>query len=606
MSTDSSSPDDAPFDSRSQASSLSLSSINTQLLSHGWAKRPLNLEALSQRDLNDVTAVLYELIGAGVSNITTLDALSARHRTLTYEHERTVRVISQLSVQNAKLDADAQGWKARCVDAEKRLALEEIRTKELREEVGRGRKAVDAVRVAAGHEAKKAQLRFDKAQSQLNKIASDASLVSRPQGLILLNPITSGRSHPVAPGQPALLEQSLRELAEIRQSLQEETEAFRHVIVSTANGLKEAIALAAGEEPPERMLHSQFFSNPASSSKLHSSYLVTSTTTHQFASSTSHPSIADTRFKALIAQVRTRLAERAPAPKPAASGVEAAASEEEIQARKKAQREEERIKQDLEDRVKDLEVEVTCAQAREQEAKRLVEEFSKIQAQARSTREAKSGEEDDDGEALYDLARQKTTLDDERRKFTEAAVRLGQERRQLELEREAFLAERRQADVDAMLALLPATPEAIESMTTPQPPTTDLTAWHAHMPSSPSPLSPSTRPRTPKSHTAGKRRTKTPLSRLVLEKAARQKSKEADTTHGVSVLGAEGGRRTNVSNSSSLMITGETRSHNHLKSSTRAAPLKSSVSGNKQTKDLSTAHGIGPKGAAVKAGKAWR
>lgn len=52
----------------------------------------------------------------------------------------------------------------------------------------------------------------------------------------------------VQPGQSPLLEQSLRDLAEIRESLQEETEAFRHVVVSTGNGLREALASAAGEE----------------------------------------------------------------------------------------------------------------------------------------------------------------------------------------------------------------------------------------------------------------------------------------------------------------------------------------------------------------------
>lgn len=47
-------------------SHTSLSTINAQLISHGWAKRPLNLDALKERDQADVVAVLFELIGAGV------------------------------------------------------------------------------------------------------------------------------------------------------------------------------------------------------------------------------------------------------------------------------------------------------------------------------------------------------------------------------------------------------------------------------------------------------------------------------------------------------------------------------------------------------------
>ena len=50
--------------------------------------------------------------------------------------------------------------------------------------------------------------------------------------------------------------------------------------------------------------------------------------------------------------------------------------------RRRVEREQERSKRDLEEKVKDLEVEVTCVRAREEEAKRLVEEFARVQAQA--------------------------------------------------------------------------------------------------------------------------------------------------------------------------------------------------------------------------------
>jgi len=50
---------------------------------------------------------------------------------------------------NVKLQAEVAGWKARCADVEKHLGQEEVKVKELREEVSRGRKAIDGVRVAA-------------------------------------------------------------------------------------------------------------------------------------------------------------------------------------------------------------------------------------------------------------------------------------------------------------------------------------------------------------------------------------------------------------------------------------------------------------------------
>lgn len=84
------------------------------------------------------------------NNLATLDDLSARHRTLTYEHERIHRTHSHVQVARVRLEAEVEGWKARCGDMEKRLMAEEGKNKELREEVGRGRKALDGVRIAAG------------------------------------------------------------------------------------------------------------------------------------------------------------------------------------------------------------------------------------------------------------------------------------------------------------------------------------------------------------------------------------------------------------------------------------------------------------------------
>lgn len=134
-------------------------------MSHGWAKRPLNLGALSHRDYNDVVAVLFELMGASVvsgswacrfigltrkqSNLNMLDTLNGRHRTLEYEYERLQKTTNSLKASNARLESEVSGWKSKCADMEKRLALEEIKTKELREENSRGRKALETVRVAA-------------------------------------------------------------------------------------------------------------------------------------------------------------------------------------------------------------------------------------------------------------------------------------------------------------------------------------------------------------------------------------------------------------------------------------------------------------------------
>lgn len=68
-------------------------------------------------------------------------------------------------------------------------------------------------------------------------------------------------------------------------------------------------------------------------------------------------------------------------PKPLSGPLTAPLSFEDEEERKRSEREQEKSRRDLEDRVKDLEVEVTCAMAREEEAKKLVEELARLQVE---------------------------------------------------------------------------------------------------------------------------------------------------------------------------------------------------------------------------------
>ena len=176
---------------------------------------------------------------------------------------------------------------------------------------------------------------------------------------------------------------------EIRQGLQEETEAFRHVLVSTGSRLREVLAEANGqdvssfhipdeqadEQPPPRFHHSQFFCAIPSTSKSASQTYI-----HRTASSTSHPTLADSHLKSLISELRAKI--NAP-PVHRVEELSEEQTEEELEEKKRAEREAERILSVLGERVKDLELEVSCAQAREDEAKKLVEEYARVHAETR-------------------------------------------------------------------------------------------------------------------------------------------------------------------------------------------------------------------------------
>lgn len=197
-------------------------------------------------------------------------------------------------------------------------------------------------------------------------------------------------------------------------------------------------------------------------------------------------------------------------------------------------------------------------------------------------------------------------------------------------ERDAFVEERRVVESAAVLAFLPSSPQTTSgsmssgssseaSSSTSSGSSLSAASVEYHH-SSPIPMSPSQRLRTPRPASVGKKRVKTPLSRLVLEKAVRQKGKETATALELerlkgTVLG-EGGRKGNEARvkmsastaktpalASSTMGKSTLKSGAHLHSSQarRSGPgeEKSSVVG----RDLSKANGIGPKAAAK---KVWR
>ncbi|OXG21666.1 hypothetical protein C366_01349 [Cryptococcus neoformans Tu401-1] len=580
--------------------SAELTTINSQLMSHGWAKKPLNLGALSQKDHNEVVGVLFELMGASVSNLNMLDTLNGRHRTLEYEYERLQKATNSLKTSNARLESEVAGWKSKCADIEKRLALEEMKTKELREENSRGRKALETVRVAATHETKKVQMSLNKAHDQLAKIGSDPTIANRPQGFVLLNPIPAGRIQPVAASQSPLLEQTLRDFSDIRASLQEETEAFRHVVVSIGNALREALAASSGQEPPTRLLQSQFFSplNSSTPRTLGSSIA-------QSASSMSHPSIANARLQSLVEQIRNRITEGVPQYAANHEHLTKQPTPEEIEDQKRVEREKEKVRRDLEDRIKDLEVELNCAKRKEEEASKVVADYARKQAQ----RELNVYDSKED----IGMEIQKQALDKERKKYAEEAVKLRQERQKLELERQNFLEEKRRTEEEAAKppTIAPSTATIAEPILVHETEAQEListsssSTWLQHRPHSPSPLSPQhPKVRTPRAHMAGGKRktTKTPLSRLVLEKAVRQKGKELGVGGlltkekdllSSSVLGVERGRKTNVGPSNRSPRKGKERAVDGM----RGSAMRKSTLGNNRSSSGSDASSVsGSKG----------
>lgn len=151
--------------------------------------------------------------------------------------------------------------------------------------------------------------------------------------------------------------------------MQEEIEAFRHVAVSTANSLREALAAGLGDDPPPRLLPDEFYAQEGTSRHI-----------RQVASWKAHPAIADARLKALVSDIRTALTTNvSPIMRDGSGATEAEA--EEAEESKRLDRLREREMGDLRDRVKDLEVELQIACAKNEEANKVVEQMAKLSVQ---------------------------------------------------------------------------------------------------------------------------------------------------------------------------------------------------------------------------------
>ena len=117
------------------------------------------------------------------------------------------------------------------------------------------------------------------------------------------------------------------------------------------------------------MLYSQFFANPSEAR--------TRSVASTSSSAAFHSTFADARLKGLIADLKKKLFEGVSLP--AQIGIDGVQAEDEEE-RKRIWREQEHERLELQDRIKDLEVEVTCARTREVESQKVAEELARQQA----------------------------------------------------------------------------------------------------------------------------------------------------------------------------------------------------------------------------------
>ncbi|CDZ96821.1 Afadin/alpha-actinin-binding [Phaffia rhodozyma] len=438
----------ASFDESMETPTSSMVYINSQLQAHGFSRRPINLSGMEIRDQEILVRCLFSMLHQRSDDLTHFETLSTAHRTLSYDHERLVKMHKQLVEETARAESKEQHAKSLMSGAQQALKDEQTSHKQTKEEAQKARTALAFVRSQAQHDIKKRDAEIARTLERWQKLSNDqAKIMSTRSGLTCLN--APQRPGSVKPSEPSdYFQQTIEEMDDARSRLIAENDAFRRVLIKIAVNVESAItdlSPSQGRTDLTRINPTTFF-EPAQPTA--------------YTQVTSHASTAQSKVSHLLLELRdlvdqvkqdglkvSKAGERS-AQQPA-NGEKVKAMEEEL----------ETIRAQLEERQEFLRNFIEQSNAALEAASATTKTSSLSGPSSSSGEERGEGDGGDDlGLIQEELIRQKKELEEERKKFTEAAVKLGQERTEIELERIAFLEEKRALKLEQMLSDLPPTP----------------------------------------------------------------------------------------------------------------------------------------------------
>ncbi|KAI0695066.1 Afadin and alpha-actinin-binding-domain-containing protein [Cerioporus squamosus] len=437
--------------SESCTSTSSLQYINSQLIAHGFVHDSgLSLEGLAKADADRVVKCLLGMLSQRIDDMSRTEDLSTKLRTLSYDHERLTSMYKTETKKAANAEREMNLHKTRMSAATKSLQISENAHKHTTAELQRTRSTLHALRATHQTEIKKIEKEKERMVERWSKL-SDAQLKIGFQraGLTCANLDVVEASDVQLRGKgQSFLDIALDQAETARKELFEQNRKLRNILLSAANelqsvlhGMRSAGDSDAQEEPSPLTLSTLFPGSPVESASETFNSLFTSlratvshrseppptpcSCTHRASSSTSagkdslQQSADIERLQAVIDKLRAELEQ---------SQKQAAAAATQTQELFDRFAEEQRL---ASKDISEMSVDLMTVPARDEEQKRLDERFKE--------------------------------LEDERRKFTEAAVRLGREKAALEAERLKLLEEKRTWEVEQMLAELPPTPAAAGS-----------------------------------------------------------------------------------------------------------------------------------------------
>ncbi|KAJ7255423.1 Afadin and alpha-actinin-binding-domain-containing protein [Mycena haematopus] len=422
----------SPFSDASSAmnSTSSLDFINSQLVAHGFAPSPgLSLDGISNTDLERVVKCLLGMLSQRVDDMTRTEDLTTKLRTLSYDHERLTTMHRTAIDTAANAEREANLHKSRLTATTRLLHASESAHKSTLAELQRTRTAMQAVRATHQTELKKKEKEVERIVERWGKLADmQAKLSTASSGLTCANLKVVVGTEVLGKG-PELVELALEQAEDARLQLSQENTRLRGLLLGAVNEAQSMLYLARKSEREEEPV--------------------------PFTLSTLFPmaphDAAHERLTSLLAALREAVT------RPLANVVTPSTSTS-----PDSVPDGELIR--LQGVIEGLKAEIERAQK---------ESMAQV-AQTQAVFDKFAGDlrvDNDNGDASIELMiapvrdaekerleKIKMQLELERNNFTDAALKLGQDKAALEAERMKLLDEKRSWEVEKMLAELPPTP----------------------------------------------------------------------------------------------------------------------------------------------------
>ncbi|KAH7335616.1 Afadin and alpha-actinin-binding-domain-containing protein [Rhizoctonia solani] len=418
-----------------ETSTSSLAYVNSQIIAHGFARMPLDLSELGREEQNRVVKCVLGMLSQRVDDMSRAEDLSSRLRTVSYEHERLSNMLRAAKNEVLQAEREAEAAKTKANSLIKDLSAASTSHNRTSTQLAQSTSAVAALRAASTADTRKREQDVARLKERWQRLAAEqAKLGTVGSGMVCSNWAVAVNEQYVgmrAEGEEAA-EGAMRDAIEARERLAETNDEFREVLVK---GLRE-------KEVPEVKLPT-----PAS--------LFTP------------PAIEDDAGPALNAYraLRDLIQQLASAGSTHSPDKEIAAREAE-----RAKQEQHRLEiRGWEEKVEKLEREMAKLKGELAASNDFCEKSRLLIAQMVNDKkeQEKNVEEHNVGEANT-LIEQRQQLEEERAKFTDAAIRLARERSDFEVERLALAEEKRQWATRRLEEPAPPAPGPIITITVPE------------------------------------------------------------------------------------------------------------------------------------------